>query len=228
MSDVVATCAMDLMPAQVWQRVMRFRGETGRPGTAFLCTIEDRDLLVTAEHLCGPDADEVVTLQHPWTHGANPLQTMLARVGSHNYVGDVAASDVSGLEFNAVVGVVPLTSQDLAFTQDVFILGYPYGLSFQMQGGELPLVKRGIVSGSRHGDGGEELFVVDTIANPGFSGGPIVFFPHGSTDPRFAGVVTQNITAPVVEPTAEDPNPPYVNAGVSLATNMASVTALLD
>jgi hypothetical protein len=87
-------------------------------------------------------------------------------------------------------------------------------------------VKRGIVSGSIRGAEDEEIHVVDTIANPGFSGGPMVFIPPGSNALRIAGVVKGNITAPSVEPSADEPNPPSTTAGLSYITNSASVTAL--
>jgi hypothetical protein len=207
---------------------MRFTGETGKRGTAFLTHVDGVEVLVTAKHLCGDDRDELVTVQHPWTEGGTPMQLMVTRVGALDAVGDVAAFWLDPGTFAGVAGEVPLDSEGFFYTQDAFILGYPYNLSFQLGGGpqELPLVKRGIVSGSLKGVEDEEILVVDTIANPGFSGGPMVFFPPGSNAPKFGGVVKGNITAPSVEPTAGEPNPPHTTAGLSYITNSASVTAL--
>lgn len=208
---------------------MRFQGENGRRGTAFIATVGDRELLVTAKHLCGDDRDELVVVQHPWTNAGQPLHVMLTRLGALDSPGDVAAFAVDPDQFQGVVGAVSLDSGGLVYTQDAFILGYPYDLSFYMGGGtqQLPLAKRGIVSGSLQGQQQEEIHVLDTIANPGFSGGPMVFFPPGSADPKFGGVVKGNITAPSVEASPEVPHPPHTTSGLSYVTNSASVVALL-
>jgi hypothetical protein len=115
---------------------MRFTGENGRRGTAFLCRVADLEVLVTAKHLCGDDRDELITVQHPWTKAGTPMRLMATRVGGLGAAGDVAAFTYDADTFPGVVGEVPLGSDGLVYTQDAFILGYPYGLSFQL-GGEL-------------------------------------------------------------------------------------------
>ena len=224
------TDGVNFVPAQVWSRVMRFTGETGRRGTAFVVHVAGVDALVTAKHLCGGDADELITVQHPWTNAGAPFQVMAPRIGALNGTGDVAAFRLEPGMFAGVVGEVPLDSGGLTYTQDAFILGYPFGLSFQFadQRQELPLAKRGIVSGSLRGQDDEEIHVLDVIANPGYSGGPMVFFAPGSNAPKFAGVVKGNITAPAVEPTSAEPNPPRTTAGLSYVTNSASVLSLMN
>ncbi len=183
---------------------------------------------MTAKHLCAGERTETATLQHPWTNDGTPAQQILTRVGALDAKGDVAAFTLEPRSLNGVVGEVPLDSGDMVYSQEAFILGYPYGLSFQVGGGgqQLPLVKRGIVSGSLRGEDDEEIHVLDTIANPGFSGGPMVFFPPGSDQPKFAGVVKGNITAPFAEPTPDQPNPPHTTAGLSYVTGSASVRGL--
>ena len=82
---------------------------------------------------------------------------------------------------------------NLTYGQQIFFLGYPFGMD---SGGEkinrglpLPFVKSGIVSALEFGD--VSKIYLDAHGNRGFSGGPVVFAPMGgsATDLRVAGVV---------------------------------------
>lgn len=66
-----------VITAEVWSTVVRFVGEGGRPGSAFMSQIEpDRWVLITAKHLCNGDSEEIVTLRHPYAHSGAPVQSV--------------------------------------------------------------------------------------------------------------------------------------------------------
>jgi S1-C subfamily serine protease len=215
---------------EVWSRVVEFRGERGRPGTAFLVGTGSAQRLVTARHLCNDEYEEVVYLRHPWTHDGNEFQATLVRVGRNIAPqADFAVFRVQGALFEDVGGDVPLMSDGMAFTQSAFILGYPSQLRFtpRVTAYGLPIVKSCIIAGQGTLDG-VDVFFIDAIVNPGMSGGPLVFIDQSTGEPKFAGVVVQNATAPVREKTEEEPNPPHVQAGIGLVLQQHVFRDALD
>jgi hypothetical protein len=113
---------------------------------------------------------------------------------------------------------VPLTSQDMYITQPAFILGYPYELSFTVEGTvqQLPIVKSCIVAGLTTDEDGVFILYIDTIVNPGFSGGPLTFVDLSTKQPKFAGVVVKGLNGFIREPTPEEPKPPKGPAGIGI------------
>ena len=132
---------------------------------------------------------------------------------------------------------------NLIYGQQVFFLGYPYGMD---SGGEkinrglpLPFVKSGIVSALEFGD--VSKIYLDAHVNPGFSGGPVVFAPMGgsATDLRVAGVVANYPASlqPVVDQnrnTITDPEGKPVglyvqeNPGIVVAIGIRHVIELIE
>ena len=82
----------------------------------------------------------------------------------------------------------------LIYAQDCYFLGFPYGKFIEdsdyiNKGYPIPFVKKGIFSTIPFKKENLELFYVDGLNNPGFSGGPCIFYPVGQTTPSVAGVV---------------------------------------
>lgn len=90
--------------------------------------------------------------------------------------------------------LLPADSVNLFVSQDVYFLGFPYGLSMDAKnlnaGFPLPFVKKGIVAAVVAADGGAEIIVVDGLNNPGFSGGPLVYQDVKTRELKVAGVVS--------------------------------------
>ena len=86
------------------------------------------------------------------------------------------------------------TSAGLIFGQDVYFLGFPYGI--QLEVGDLnrffplPLVKKATVSSFFGGN--QKIILLDGHNNRGFSGGPVVFKKVGSTknELRVAAIIS--------------------------------------
>ena len=84
--------------------------------------------------------------------------------------------------------VVP-SSKGLTYGQDVYFLGFPYGvlsqIIFSEAGYPLPLVKKAILSAFA-GD----CYSLDGHNNPGFSGGPVIYGRDGSTPQNVVAIVS--------------------------------------
>ena len=177
--------------------------EVGKRGTGFLFDHRGGLGLVTAAHVCSGAREEVIEFQQAYGD-AGPVAGYLDRIGPiADHGADVAAFDVpESLRPSWFVGSVPLMSNGIIYGQDCYIVSYPFGLSSPIgsTGQEIPIIKRAVISGSSNDDGIRGWYV-DAVANPGFSGGPLVFEIPGS--PRqygIAGVVRGALTAPLEEP----------------------------
>jgi hypothetical protein len=176
------------LPAQVTGNVLQrvFEITSVGQGTAFTIDVDGRQYLVTAAHLLPKEGDHFgvkISQNGAW----QDLAVQVVRCP-----GEI---DVAVLIPPAKLSVTfPLdpTSDQLQVGQDVFFLGFPYGLSmsFAMSSGHpFALVKKGILSGFL-GRKGIDGFLLDGMNVKGFSGGPIVFRPGlSSTNFRVAGVI---------------------------------------
>ncbi|MDH5414823.1 MAG: serine protease [Nitrospirota bacterium] len=89
---------------------------------------------------------------------------------------------------------INMGTNNLFLSQDAFFLGFPFGkfmedTAYLNNGFPIPYVKKGIFSTIPFKLKNLELLYIDGINNPGFSGGPCVFIPHGQTVPSICGVV---------------------------------------
>jgi hypothetical protein len=88
---------------------------------------------------------------------------------------------------------LPPTIDGLAWSQQIFFLGYPYGLATQIKGSDpgdrIAFVKSGIWSATATVDG-VDLIYIDGHNNPGFSGGPVIGFKPGATEAQVFGVIS--------------------------------------
>jgi len=91
-------------------------------------------------------------------------------------------------------GITPSGSAGVTLGQEVWFLGYPFeGLGSQWKPGgvitEAPFIKRGTMSAVDATDADAVVFYIDGFNNPGFSGGPIVYWDFSEHLYRIAGVV---------------------------------------
>lgn len=156
-----------MVPAQCYERTVRLDVPSSH-GTGFTITRHGRQWLVTARHVV-VDVD-VSDITVTWR--GEPRAANLAPVPR------VSAADVAvfalGSELTPDLTLYP-TTDGAVYTQDVYFLGYPYGLGLQAGGVMLPFVKKAIISASMETADGVQVWLLDGINNPGFSGGPVVF-----------------------------------------------------
>jgi hypothetical protein len=174
-----------MITSNVIHRVLRIRHGTSS-ATGFALDVDGRQYIVTARHA-------VETISDPGTidiFAKGAWQPDSVRLVGHA-PGDC---DISVLTLDHQVAPKHLTmeptSKGVIYGQDVFFLGFPYGLLGKFvlaeHGHPLPLVKRATVSLFQT----SEVFLLDGHNNPGFSGGPVVFMAPGTNDYKVCAVIS--------------------------------------
>ena len=155
--------------ANILQRTFRIRCN-GHTGTCFTIDVQDRRYLVTARHVVDSIRDDaLVYISH--NRGWLPLRVRLVGHG----VGDIDVTALAPQELFGVSYPLKVTTRHLMLAEDIYFLGFPYGLSMQMKtelnaGYPLPLVKKAVVSALGLED---NPMLLDGHNNVGFSGGPV-------------------------------------------------------
>ena len=182
-------------------RVLRLKTATAT-GSAFTIEVDGKQYLITARHLLegfGSEGEIELWVESRWS-----------KVRAHAIYPSKAVVDIAALDLGRPVTVTfPLepSSGGLTLGQQVYFLGYPFGLGTSRSEpippgfGELPFLKSGIVSAVDDRDPQAGILYLDGQNNPGFSGGPIVFWHSASRSFRVAGVVRgyQNEALPVLK-----------------------------
>ncbi len=172
---------MSYISTNISYRVLRLKyGEF--TGTCFAIEVDGRQYIVTAKHLVeSMNVDDEISI-----YNDNSWKRVSASL-----VGHAADADVSVVSLPFYLSpVFPIELSDcrgMLIGQELFFLGYPYGLSMRVGADPLPtpFLKRGMLSGI-----GNNRFYLDAHNNPGFSGGP-VFLPITNPDsPTIVGVVS--------------------------------------
>jgi hypothetical protein len=158
--------------------------ESTNYGTAFTIDVEGKQYLITAGHIVsGIGSNDVVLIKpvHDWIS----VQVNSIPVNTN---ADLA---VLAPPYQITRSMLcPAAIGGFGLGQDMFFLGYPYGLSMPSQDLTMPFLKKGILSAWMDDTNGTTTFFLDGHNNPGFSGGPIVFRPMiGSQNWQICGVV---------------------------------------
>ena len=216
----LASAAWAQVPtSNVLYRVLRLR-HAGATGSAFTIEVDRKQYLITARHLLKDFKGEIEL----WIGGRWSKRKARAIYPSKATV-DIAALDLGG----PITVTFPLepSSGGLTLGQQAFFLGYPHGLGSSVSVadlppgfGEIPFLKSGIVSALDERDSNAWIIYLDGQNNPGFSGGPIVFWHVPSKSFRVAGVVRgyRNEALPVLkkkdlgDPAAKAHNDLYTRA----------------
>ncbi len=178
-----------MITANILQRVLFIKYGQGT-GTAFTAEIDERQYLITANHVVnGINDGDPVSIFHDSNWKDIPVKLIKCN-----------ESDVDIIVLaipEQLTPILPLepTMDGIAFGQDVYFLGFPFGFFTEDRWGNnnrfpFPFVKKGIVSAfDKSPDGILSLFI-DGHNNPGFSGGPIVFADQNTRKLKVGGVVS--------------------------------------
>lgn len=212
------------MTANVIHRVFRIQWQ-GVEGTAFTIDVQDRQYLVTARHVVHDlrDASEIGVF-------SNGFWILLpVRLVGH-CCGDI---DISVLATSRILTSADLTmeptSKGVIYGQDVYFLGFPYGLLgrcvFGLDGFPLPFVKRATVSLF---DGA--MFLLDGNNNPGFSGGPVVFTEPQSNRYKVAAVISgfESVPEPVYKGSDQTALTYQYNTGIIVTHAIDGALGLIE
>ena len=153
--------------------------------TAFLGTYKGNHYLVTAKHIFKPTDSNVlfeIFRDNVW----RPFNGHAFFHKSDNVDIAILRSDFVSAGYNIVLD--PDSSFNVPFGDVGFFLGFPYGYytldnTKLNEGYPIPLIKRATFSGSIIEKNVEYLFL-DGFNNPGFSGGPVLFFDRWKKDSK--------------------------------------------
>ncbi len=160
-------------------------------GTCFTVTVENQMYLITAKHIVKEitDSDSI----HIY-HDSKWLEVPVNLIGHTSNLVDISV--LTGNLFFSSDHSLPADCGGLYYGQDVYFLGFPNVVDINEESSRikelnrnfpLPIVKKGILSCMVN----KNHDWIDGYANPGFSGGPVVFKPSGSKDYHVAGVIVK-------------------------------------
>lgn len=209
-----------MITANVIHRVLYVRSGAGT-ATAFTLDVDGREYVVTAKHVVESLAESGsidIFANGDWQ------STPASLVGHAPGERDISVLAIDHQITPKELAMEP-TSKGVVYGQDVFFLGFPYGLVGKFllaeHGHPLPLVKKATVSLFQT----DELFLLDGHNNPGFSGGPVVFSSPGTHDYKVFAVVSgyksveQNVLAGGQQVYAHEGKPLVIpsNTGIIVA-----------
>lgn len=219
-----------MVTTNVFQRVFKIR-RNGSAGTAFTVDRAGRHYLVTARHVVdGIASGDSLEVWHREQWKVLPVDVV--GVGQ----GEVDVAVLTPRTQISPAHPLEVSAGGILYGQQAYILGFPYG--HDSGGPELndglpiPFVKSGVISALTFGT--VNRIYVDTHANEGFSGGPVVFVPQGQrTDPgefRVAGVVVGYVLhhRPVSDAEGSRLADIPENAGIVVAIAAQHVNGLID
>lgn len=170
--------------------------EEGKVATGLVVQHEDRVLLITAAHAVPDDAVARLLLGSSQTLGRTDVT--LPRVDDRDLAAedDVAIFQLPNPDWK-LLDSSRINDDGLHQSMDVLMVGYPGGRNFvvEMQGGPqvLPMAKKGIVAAMTSSPSRTYL---DIIANPGFSGAPLLMALPSAPQVMVAGMVIQTAVVP--------------------------------
>jgi S1-C subfamily serine protease len=174
-----------MVSSNILQRVFTLKMGSEQ-GTGFTIEVDGRQYLITAKHiLAASPSSTVIEIFHDKNWVKVPFQSIIV---------EPVDVDIAVLALpQQLSGVLPiqLGIKSSFLSQDVYFVGFPFGLSIDghtlNSGFPIPLVKHGIIAAFGNGRG--EPFLVDGINNPGFSGGPVIR-SEVPTNPTIIGIVS--------------------------------------
>ncbi|MFH4965675.1 serine protease [Gaetbulibacter sp. M235] len=175
-----------MITANVIARTYHIKYKNGT-GTCFTIDFEGKQYFVTAKHVIeNLKNGEIVELFYK-----KKWQKVQVKLTGHSKYSDVSvfATDI------LLNKDLPLPTKfgGIAYGQDLYFLGFPYGLKSEV--GSLnrefpfPLVKKGILS-AIFMEPPAKYMLIDGHNNPGFSGGPVVFKEGNSNVFNVCGIIS--------------------------------------
>ena len=153
----------------ILQRTFRIHHD-GSTGTCFTIDVQGRRYLITAKHVVDSIRDDAV-VELSYDRGWLPMPVRLVGHGA----GDIDVTVLAPQKLFGAPHALNLTTAGLYLAEDIYFLGFPYGLGMEVKtdlnaGFPLPLVKKAVVSALGLEDG---PMLLDGHNNAGFSGGPV-------------------------------------------------------
>jgi S1-C subfamily serine protease len=228
LSLVPAALAQDAVPTDILKRTLFIKGPS-EAGTAFCVEHEGKLYLVTAKHVVADLPKTNATLQVMKDGTWTDFHTVKTIFPSSPDV------DIAIFETDEKVQPfeVPLSEGDsVTMGQQVWFLGYPWGLGSRWANGKglVPFIKRGTMSAVDGTNPKAIVLYIDGFNNPGFSGGPIVYYSFSKHAYRILGVVKgyREDTAKVLVNGEHVDTKLLVNSGILIGYSAEHVTEAIE
>lgn len=220
--------AQDAVPDEILQRTI-FIKAGNEAGTAFAVDYQGKLYLVTARHVVAGLPAEHATIQIWQENQWKDFHTVKTIYPSSDEV------DIAIFETNEKVATpYRVTISDTGgptMGQQVWFLGYPWGIASRFKNGKgAPFIKRGTMSAIDATNPDSIVLYIDGFNNPGFSGGPIVFWEFSKHEYEILGVVKgyREDSAKVIVNGQHVDTQLLVNSGILVGYSIVHVTRALE
>jgi S1-C subfamily serine protease len=188
LTSVPVAFSQDAVPREILQRTLHVKVPNGE-ATGFEIDYKGKIYLVTARHVVAGLSTTGVTLQVEQSKKWIDYKTVRTLLPPSDN------ADIAVLETSKPFSTFAIKPSDDSkgegptFGQPVWFLGYPYGIGSQLANMQLPFIKRGTMSAVDATDPNAIVVYIDGFNNPGFSGGPIIYYDFKTHEYRILGVV---------------------------------------
>jgi len=223
-----ALLAQDAVPMEILQRTI-FIKAGNEAGTAFTIGYQGKLYLVTAKHVVVGLPASGATLQVWRANKWEDLKTVRTLFPPSDNV-DIAVFE-TGEKISQAFEITPAGDADaVTFGQQVWFLGYPWGLGTRFSDSQIPFIKRGTMSAIDASDPNAVVLYIDGFNNPGFSGGPIIYWDFKARAYRILGVVQgyKEDTAKVFVNGAHVDTQLLVNSGILVGYSIRHAVQAID
>jgi hypothetical protein len=223
--------AQDAVPIEILQRTVFIKvGDV--TGTAFAIDYRSRIYLVTARHVVAGVPESNATIQVRRTERWEDLHTVKTLFPPSIEV-DIAVFETD----EKVLQPFKVTTQGktggVTMGQQVWFLGYPFGIGSHVgndKGTFIPFMKRGTMSAIDSTNPDAVVLYIDGFNNPGFSGGPILFWSFSGQAYEILGVVKgyKEDTAKVLVNGVHVDTQLLVNSGILIGYSIKHALQAID
>lgn len=160
-----------------------------KTGTCFSLDIDQRQYLITARHIVeGINNNNSILIFHD-----GKWKTLDVELVWLSETEEDIAILAPSIQISPALPLIP-SMDGVIYGQDVFFLGFPFGLKTEAgpinRNFPLPFIKKGVFSTTEKIEGGSTRIYIDGHNNPGFSGGPIIFTDLKTNEIKVLGVMS--------------------------------------
>lgn len=229
LSTASTSLAQDAVPGEILSRTI-FIEAGNEAGTAFAVDYKGKLYLVTARHVIAGIPTSNATIQIWQDERWKDYKTVKTLFPASSNV-DIAAFETDE-KVPAPYQIQPLAdSGGATMGQQVWFLGYPFGISSHFANGKrAPFMKRGTLSAIDATDPDAIVIYLDGFNNPGFSGGPVVFWDFSSRTYKILAVVQgyREDSAKVLVNGQHVDTPLLVNTGIVTAYSITHIMKAIE
>lgn len=204
-------------------------------GTAFTVNIDDnKQYLITAKHVV--ESANICEKNNISIFHENVWKTLNCEIF---FIKD-SQSDIAIIKLDYPLSPnfeMPLSRGGMLYGQDVFFLGFPYfGQQIKYDPCNInnnfpyPFIKKAVCSAVTFLEGNENIIYLDGHNNPGFSGGPVIFYDYKHKIFKICSVVSGYLChfGNIVTPT--DLSEPYYreNSGIIVSYGIKYLNEIIE